>query len=423
MGLENLQDLNADAATPATSASEEVKEDQKEETKAATVSEPESEEVKSAAPATTETAAAPENTTSTEVTVSEEEKNAATQSEETKATVNTPNPAATVDTIKSSCEEPEIRDQDSTEGTQATTQAMSEKSEEEEEQGGKYMLLDRLFKFIKTTDDEPVNLVLAGYFSKVVQLLINRKQKQIVPYIIADENKVVVNLLRHVYSRSIAEVIHRILHIVESNFEEEVSTLIAAQKQLILSSLIDQLATEREDETIMNAAFILQDILEQKAFFQILTKRHNMQKMFDIAFPETKSANPDGCFVTQGLIARFVQQFNDRQKQSVDEDRWNDSGDDDDIIVNEMSDEDNEDSKNNQALAVVEILVKTIGPIKTILMSESQEPIKNSFTQGRILPLGKTKLRAVELLQSIVSLKKATIITAVSESCIMETIL
>lgn len=77
---------------------------------------------------------------------------------------------------KNSLEEPEIRDQDSTEGTQATTRAMSEKSEEEEH-GGKYMLLDRLFKFIKTTNDEPVNLVLAGYFSKVVQLLINRKQK------------------------------------------------------------------------------------------------------------------------------------------------------------------------------------------------------------------------------------------------------
>lgn len=173
----------------------------------------------------------------------------------------------------------------------------------------------------------------------------------------------------------------------------------------------------------MNAGFILQDILEQKAFFQMLTKRQNMQKMFETAFPESKSPNPDGCFVTQGLIARFVQQFNDRQKQSVDEDRWNDSGEDDDIIVNEMSDEDNEDSKNNQALAVVELLVKMVGPIKNILMGDGLEPIKNAFSQGRILPLGKIKLRAVELLQSIVSLKKPTIINAVSESRVMETIL
>ena len=129
------------------------------------------------------------------------------------------------------------------------------------------MLLDRLFKFTKTEDEEPVNSVLAGYFSKVVQLLINRKQKQIVPYIVADENMVIENLLKHVYSRSVAEVIHRILNIVDSNFEEEISTKISEKKQLILTSLIDQLGSEREDETVMNAAFILQDILEQKSFF------------------------------------------------------------------------------------------------------------------------------------------------------------
>ena len=98
------------------------------------------------------------------------------------------------------------------------------------------MLLDRLFRFIEVSDDEPINPVLAGYFSKVVQLLVNRKQKQIVPYIMqAEDNKVIENLLRHVYSRSIAEVIHRLLHIVESNFEEELSTQIAQKKQLMLN--------------------------------------------------------------------------------------------------------------------------------------------------------------------------------------------
>lgn len=150
------------------------------------------------------------------------------------------------------------------------------------------MLLDRLFKFIEVKGDEPVNPVLAGYFSKIVQLLINRKQKQIIPYILADENQVVENLLKHVDSRSVAEVIHRLLHIVESNFEDEISSKISEKKQIILSSLIEQLACERKDETVMNAAFILQDILEQKPFFQILTKRHNMQKMFEIAFNSEK---------------------------------------------------------------------------------------------------------------------------------------
>ena len=87
-------------------------------------------------------------------------------------------------------------------------------------------------------------------------------------------------LLKHVYSRSIAEVIHRLLHIVDSNFEDDQSAKITQKKQEIIASLIDQLASTKEDETVMNSAFILQDIMDQKPFFAILTKRQNMEKIF-----------------------------------------------------------------------------------------------------------------------------------------------
>ena len=42
-----------------------------------------------------------------------------------------------------------------------------------------------------------------------------------------------------------------------------------------------------------------------------MTKRHNMQKLFDTAF-DMENLESDSCFVTQGLITSFVQQFNDR---------------------------------------------------------------------------------------------------------------
>jgi len=124
-------------------------------------------------------------------------------------------------------------------------------------------------------------------------------------------------LLKHVYSRSVAEVIHRLLHIVESNFDDELSAKISEKKQVIMSSLIEKLKCENEDETVMNATFILQDLMESKSFFQILTKRQNMQKMFETAFrapdAETGMTYEESSFETQGLIARFVQQFNERQ--------------------------------------------------------------------------------------------------------------
>ena len=150
-----------------------------------------------------------------------------------------------------------------------------------------------------------------------------------------------------------------------------------------------------------------------------------MQKLYEIAFKEG-SSDSESCCTTQGLIARFVQQFNDRQKSTPKDDRWDCSGDDDDdIIVNEISDDDeNEESKSNQAAAVVEILIKMIEPIQRILEADSSDQqIKSSYREGRVMPLGRTKLRAVELLQAIVSLKKANIITAVGNSTVMAQVL
>ena len=53
---------------------------------------------------------------------------------------------------------------------QSTTTLAKTADNSDDEQLSKYMLLDRLFKFLETSDenDEPVNPVLAGYFSKVV---------------------------------------------------------------------------------------------------------------------------------------------------------------------------------------------------------------------------------------------------------------
>lgn len=83
-----------------------------------------------------------------------------------------------------------------------------------------------------------------------------------------------------------------------------------------------------------------------------------------------------------------------------------------------MSDEDN-DTKGRNSAAIVELLISMVQPIKKILSHDNDEPILNSFSEKRILALGNTKLRAVELLQSIVSLKNPDIINAVRESEVM----
>jgi hypothetical protein len=69
---------------------------------------------------------------------------------------------------------------------------------EEEDKGGRYMLLERLFRFVRT-EQTPLNPVLSGYFAKLVTLLINRKQRMLIPYVFQPGSDVIDSLLFHVY--------------------------------------------------------------------------------------------------------------------------------------------------------------------------------------------------------------------------------
>lgn len=74
------------------------------------------------------------------------------------------------------------------------------------------VLLDRLFKFVRT-EEKPLNPVLSGYFSKLVTLLINRKQKHLIPIVFAPESDFIDRLLYHVYQKSISELLNKLLTI------------------------------------------------------------------------------------------------------------------------------------------------------------------------------------------------------------------
>ena len=87
-----------------------------------------------------------------------------------------------------------------------------EEEEKDEDDNNKYLLLDRLFKFIKTKET-PINPVLSGYFAKLVTLLINRKQKNLIPYVFSHNSEIIDNLLYHVYQKSISELLNKFLNI------------------------------------------------------------------------------------------------------------------------------------------------------------------------------------------------------------------
>jgi hypothetical protein len=145
--------------------------------------------------------------------------------------------------------------------------------EKKEEVPDKYMLLKYLFKFIETRE-HPLNPVLSGYFAKLLILLINRKQKQIVPFIFSGECDLIDNLLYHVYQKSISEVLNKILNVTNQNYEDSLSKRIKELQQKAVVALVDKLSADQIDEEAnLNASIILCDNIDQKDFFNSLSKR------------------------------------------------------------------------------------------------------------------------------------------------------
>ena len=60
------------------------------------------------------------------------------------------------------------------ESLQATINEPEAEDQDEVNTAGKYMLLDRLMKFIRQ-QEKPLNAVLSGYFAKLFTLLLNRR--------------------------------------------------------------------------------------------------------------------------------------------------------------------------------------------------------------------------------------------------------
>lgn len=73
----------------------------------------------------------------------------------------------------------------------------------------KHELFERYLSFLDA--EEELNPVLCGYFSKVFTVLVGAKTKQVFSYVYT-HTRVLDNLIRHSYQKSIAEVLIRLLN-------------------------------------------------------------------------------------------------------------------------------------------------------------------------------------------------------------------
>jgi hypothetical protein len=151
-----------------------------------------------------------------------------------------------------------------------------------------------------------LNAVLSGYFVNVVGILINRRQKLLIPYVFAEDSEVLDNLLYHVYQKSISDLLKKFMAISASDFDGSVAENIKTKQKNVLRVLIQKLGPEASEEDNLNGSLIIQDLSELKEFYSIISTRDNIQTLINMAFATSGSANQKSQTAALGVLNQLI---------------------------------------------------------------------------------------------------------------------
>lgn len=161
----------------------------------------------------------------------------------------------------------EIFDDEKTVSTAPTQQ------DEKVNRTNKYELFEKLLSFIDTTEE--INPVLSGYFCKLFQVLVGNKPREVFTYIY-QHPQVIDNLVRHMYQKSITEVLIRVLNVSDNLFEDGYEANVDTIRQGFIYKIVEKLDPELQFEDHLNAQTLLSELVEYKQFYQELTSQRSI---------------------------------------------------------------------------------------------------------------------------------------------------
>ena len=169
--------------------------------------------------------------------------------------------------------------------------------------------------------------------------------------------------------------------------------------------------------------------MDQNHFFQIISRRQNLEHLKEIVVSqgEDQSYSREARSATLNLLTRFAKQFSEQSKKSWRDDEDSDEkfggvDNSDDVLMDNSDDEEEKAAKKRSSEQnMIDIYTSLIKPAKQIIEQEApKEEIKSTFNERSSRPLGLLRLRAVELLQQIASLKKTSLAKSLLSSGVSE---
>jgi hypothetical protein len=126
-----------------------------------------------------------------------------------------------------------------------------------------------------------VNPVLAGYFCKVMQVIIEKRKLDLMDYMFTYREHI-YNVLKHSYNKSVADVLSKILSnedkFITGTTGEEYST----EKKEVLEKMISRMEPTNTIEDITNNCFILCNLVDTKQHLSYFLSPDVVRKIYQI---------------------------------------------------------------------------------------------------------------------------------------------
>ena len=241
-------------------------------------------------------------------------------------------------------------------------------------------LSSKLFAFL---DDSVLNSTLSGYFSKVVQPLISRNTEK--AFGVLTEHNIFAKLVNHLYSKSIVDIIQKILASENSSpgfFLEQRKALV----QLIVSCL-----SSSSEYKIYFAGVILCEIVNKapelasfKEVIDVIVNSENLKLYFENitseeSFKVSASVSVIKAIIGLSLRPEFYSYF--------------------------------------ESLGFVELFISALPKLRSLLAASS-DTILSTFDQ-QVKPLGESRLRIIELVSYSLRLEDENLYKSIAESEIL----
>lgn len=171
----------------------------------------------------------------------------------------------------------------------------------EEQENAKTILLEEakipghrlplLEHFLSLLKEPVVNPVLSGYFLKIIEVFMERKQLDFLSYIFGFKEHI-DRLLHHIYDRHIADTIKKIISNEDRYFAGTTGNEFLYNKMLVIDHLIDQLDPANSAESIENSAYILCELIKGKQHLEYFNDEKVLKRVFAAV---TSGSFPSSC--------------------------------------------------------------------------------------------------------------------------------